>query len=236
MPPQPQPPQETSTPPTIDDLLARYLLLLDQYTALRTTLSAHSSSLFLGLARARFSAQRGAGAGGHPFGPDNYDMRMQAGRRVRIRSATASVAKRDGEDGFVLEVIDGREVSGSPSGRETSADARRDDGEHPPDEQPQDDGEDTKPAGKLKSNDPLRWFGILTPAPLREAQKEAAKMVEDVIPRLASLDAEMAAIELSVRRARKKRGKAGAAAARKAEVEQQRVEVVAGEGGVAVGC
>lgn len=236
MPPQPQPPQETSTPPTIDDLLARYLLLLDQYTALRTTLSAHSSSLFLGLARARFSAQRGAGAGGHPFGPDNYDMRMQAGRRVRIRPSAESVAKDGGEEGFVFEVTDGREVPGNPSSEETSADGKRDDGEHPPDEQPKDDGEDTKPARTLTSNDPLRWFGILTPAPLREAQKEAVKMVEDVIPRLASLDAEMAAIELAVRRARKKRGKAEVAAARKVEVENQRVEVVAGEGGVAAGC
>lgn len=225
MPPQPQPPQETSTPPTIDDLLARYLLLLDQYTALRTTLSAHSSSLFLGLARARFSAQRGAGAGGHPFGPDNYDLRMQAGRRVRIRP---SVAAHDGEEGFVFEVVS-PEVSGNlKKGGEEGADAGgKGNGE-----------EDTKPAEKppIPFNDPLRWFGILTPAPLREAQKEAVGMVEDVIPRLASLDAEMAAVELAVRRARKRRGKAEVAAARRAEVEQQRVEVIAVEGGVAVGC
>jgi coiled-coil domain-containing protein 115 len=233
MPRPPQTPQ--SFPSTIDDLLARYLLLLDQYTALRTTLSAHSSALFLGLARARFSAQRGAGAGGHPFGPDNFDMRMQAGRRVRVRPSASSATEHGGEEGAVFEVVSPEVSENSEKDRGADADAKGDDGAHTSDEQPQADGDKSKPAMGLTSSDPLRWFGILTPAPLREAQKEAVEMVEGVIPRLASLDAEMAAIELAVRRARKKRGKAEVAA-RRAEVEQQGVEVVAGEGGVAVGC
>ncbi|KAK0753161.1 hypothetical protein B0T18DRAFT_7610 [Schizothecium vesticola] len=243
MSPQPPPLQDTETPLTIDDLLARYLLLLDQYTALRTTLSAHSSSLFLNLARSRFSAQRGAGAGGHPFGPDNYDMRMQAGRKVRVRPSASSAAEpgpwtgHGGEEGVVFEVVSPEVSRNSEKDGDGQTEADDDAGEHTSDEQPQADGDDIKPAGKLPipSNDPLRWFGILTPAPLREAQKDAVEMVEDVIPRLASLDAEMVAIELAVRRARKRRGK-GEIAARKAEVEQERAEVIAGEGGVAVGC
>ncbi|KAK3296146.1 uncharacterized protein B0H64DRAFT_461081 [Chaetomium fimeti] len=56
--------------------------------------------------------------------------------------------------------------------------------------------------------DPLRWFGILTPLPLRQAQGHAIKAVEEIIPQLATLSAAMAAVELEVRRARKKRAKA----------------------------
>ncbi|KAK1751818.1 hypothetical protein QBC47DRAFT_364171 [Echria macrotheca] len=69
-------------------------------------------------------------------------------------------------------------------------------------------GEDEPKQQTRKSKDPLRWFGILTPMPLRQAQKLAVESVEDVIPRLATVNAEMAAVELEVRRARKKRAKA----------------------------
>ncbi|KAK0711657.1 hypothetical protein B0H67DRAFT_441996, partial [Lasiosphaeris hirsuta] len=56
--------------------------------------------------------------------------------------------------------------------------------------------------------DPLRWFGILTPMPLRHAQTQAARAVEELLPQLATVSAAMAAVELAVRRARKKRAKA----------------------------
>ncbi|TGJ87711.1 hypothetical protein E0Z10_g1017 [Xylaria hypoxylon] len=65
-----------------------------------------------------------------------------------------------------------------------------------------------------KSNDPLRWFGILSPMPLREAQIHSIRAVEHVIPRLASLDIEMEAVEIEVRRARKRLAKAEAAASK----------------------
>jgi hypothetical protein len=61
--------------------------------------------------------------------------------------------------------------------------------------------------GKWK-RDPLRMFGILTPQSLRTAQKEAIEMVEAIIPRLVSIDAEMREVEIQVRRARKFRVKA----------------------------
>ncbi|KAI1427045.1 hypothetical protein F5Y12DRAFT_226896 [Xylaria sp. FL1777] len=64
-----------------------------------------------------------------------------------------------------------------------------------------------------KPKDPLRWFGLLAPMPLRQAQTQSIRAVEHVIPRLASLDAEMAAVEIEVRRARKRRAKAETAAA-----------------------
>ncbi|GAW24329.1 hypothetical protein ANO14919_139130 [Xylariales sp. No.14919] len=65
-------------------------------------------------------------------------------------------------------------------------------------------------AASQKPNDPLRWFGLLAPMPLREAQAQGVRAVEQVIPRLASLNAEMAAVEIEVRRARKRRAKADA--------------------------
>jgi hypothetical protein len=57
------------------------------------------------------------------------------------------------------------------------------------------------------TNNPLRWFGILTPLPLRQAQAQAITAVDELIPRLATVSAEMAGVELAVRRARKRRGK-----------------------------
>ncbi|KAI1167551.1 hypothetical protein F5B18DRAFT_602158 [Nemania serpens] len=75
----------------------------------------------------------------------------------------------------------------------------------------------TAKSGKIapqRPSDPLRWFGLLTPAPLRYAQTQSLRAVEHVIPRLASVSAEMAEVEIEVRRARKRRAKAEAAASR----------------------
>ncbi|KAI1126696.1 hypothetical protein F5Y10DRAFT_244391 [Nemania abortiva] len=67
-----------------------------------------------------------------------------------------------------------------------------------------------------KPKDPLRWFGLLTPAPLRQAQAQSIRAVDHVIPRLVSVDVEMAEVEIEVRRARKRRAKAEAAASKRA--------------------
>jgi len=77
------------------------------------------------------------------------------------------------------------------------------------------DDDDVKRKPKPKPADPLRWFGILTPLPLRQAQSNAIRVVEEVIPRLATLSAEMAEVELEVRRARKRRAKAEKAGGRR---------------------
>lgn len=69
-------------------------------------------------------------------------------------------------------------------------------------------GEDAKTARVAK--DPLRMFGLLTPSALREAQKESIKMVEEIVPRILEVDAEMKEVEIRIRRARKWRAKAEA--------------------------
>ena len=50
--------------------------------------------------------------------------------------------------------------------------------------------------------DPLKMFAILPPQSLRDAQKEAVRMV-DVVPRIVEVEWEMAEVEIRVRRARK---------------------------------
>lgn len=57
-------------------------------------------------------------------------------------------------------------------------------------------------------NDPLRWFGVLTPMALRQTQACTVQTVEDIIPRLVSVDAAMRQVEIEVRRAKKRRAKA----------------------------
>lgn len=85
---------------TIDDLLARYLLLVDEYTTLRADLSRLQSATFQHLARANFAAERGT-----RYGADQYDERMQASRTVvfgghDMRDADVS-ADGDGKNGMV---------------------------------------------------------------------------------------------------------------------------------------
>ncbi|RYC64493.1 hypothetical protein CHU98_g1693 [Xylaria longipes] len=75
-----------------------------------------------------------------------------------------------------------------------------------------------------KSNDPLRWFGLLTPVPLRQAQAQSIRVIEHVIPRLASVNAEMVEVEIEVRRARKRRAKAAAATIRLSQQSGQEQE------------
>ncbi|KAM3431102.1 hypothetical protein MY4824_007303 [Beauveria thailandica] len=169
---------------TIDELLERYLGLLDQHATLRASLAATQRDTFQSLARANFSAPRGA-----RYGPDQYDARMQASRRV---------------------VIAVEEESGPPTFTVTD-DAVRSRGGKEEEEKDKDKvaGKGVAAAAAVR-NDPIRWFGVLVPQALRDAQRHARTAVQDVIPRLASVEAEMAHVEIEVRRARKRRAKASA--------------------------
>jgi hypothetical protein len=72
------------------------------------------------------------------------------------------------------------------------------------------EGDEERTKAKQKPKDPLRMFGILTPQSLRAAQGEAVKMVEGIVPKLVSIDAQMKEVEIKIRRARKYRAKAEA--------------------------
>lgn len=192
----------------IDALLERYLSLLDEYTRLRTRLSTLQSDVFHGIARANFAAERGL-----RYGRDQYDDRMQASRLLSItRGGEGSEGGEDAE-GHVeytvaLKASEQQRGKEKKSGEEGDNATSTGDDETDADTHEQPREENKKAA---KSNDPLRWFGLLTPMPLRHAQARSIETIEQVIPRIASVSAEMFNLEIEVRRARKKRAKAEAA-------------------------
>lgn len=219
-------------PDTIDALLERYLGLLDEYTTLRARLSQLQTGMFQHLARANFSAERGM-----RYGPDFYDERMQALRQVSISTTggglpifTVSHCSRTrGDDDDDPSSQNPPSDGASPAEEEKKAAAA----EEAAGEEPVPAGDDKAdseagPKKQIAARDPLRWFGVLTPLSLRQTQACAAEAVDEVIPRLASLSAEMQDLEIQVRRARKKRAKERTAAARQQHEQQQ--QAVAGEG------
>lgn len=65
-----------------------------------------------------------------------------------------------------------------------------------------DDPKPSQPRKKFRSSDPLTWYGILVPPSLRSSQKSFTDTVEKQIPALASVVAEMQAVEKEIDRAR----------------------------------
>ncbi|KAL7812470.1 hypothetical protein V8C44DRAFT_329557 [Trichoderma aethiopicum] len=202
----------------IDSLLERYLSLLDEYTRLRQDLSKLQSGVYQNIARANFTAERGM-----RYGRDHYDERMRATRVLRI----------DDEDGQGVPRFTIRNLMDRAQGDERSqsdpegGDADTTQSSNPEDtpemdQKPENENQDgteqekEKPKMKKTSRDPLRWYGLLAPLPLRTAQTLSVQTVEQVIPRLVTVNAEMEHVEIEIRRARKKRAKAAAVADRDA--------------------
>ena len=63
----------------IDELLERYLGILDEYSKLREELSRLQSGVYQNIARANFAGERGM-----RYGQDHYDERMRALRVLNI--------------------------------------------------------------------------------------------------------------------------------------------------------
>ncbi|EPE08826.1 hypothetical protein F503_04413 [Ophiostoma piceae UAMH 11346] len=184
---------------SIDELLVRYLGLLHEYTELRSQLANRQSAMYTNLARANFAAERG-----FRYGPDHFDGRMQALAKLSVVEDSSSSS--DKEHALSYTVVRPKKE------KEVKAEAAKEE-EQEEDKQskPEKQGAAKKTKGAAKSKaprDPLQWFGVLAPMALRQAQTEAIEAIDNVIPRLASLSAEMAAVEIDVRRARKKRTRA----------------------------
>ncbi|TQW00357.1 hypothetical protein IF1G_00288 [Cordyceps javanica] len=208
---------------TIDELLERYLGLVDQYAALRAALGAAQQRTFHALARANFTADRGA-----RFGRDQYDERMRASRRVAVSYAAAGEPptfavteeardeeeEEDAASTTAAEEQDGRR--GRPLEHDDGAAAADADGGGDGGDGGDGSGAEMKSKAAGAARDPIRWFGVLVPQALRDAQRESVRTVEDVIPRLVSVQAEMAHVEIEVRRARKRRAKASTGSKRQA--------------------
>ncbi|KAF3063531.1 hypothetical protein GL218_01128 [Daldinia childiae] len=194
----------------IDKLLERYLHLLHQYTTLREQLSSLQTGIYQNIARANFAAERGM-----RFGQDYYDERMQASRKVAI------ILGGD-QDVPAFAVAAGSTEAGLTQSEQGAA---ADDGtKDASKEKKEKEEEEARELRKGQRKDPLRWFGLLTPMPLRQAQAQSIEAIERVIPKLVSVNAQMTQVEIEVRRARKKRAKAEAAAVK------QEQEVSAGSG------
>ncbi|KAK7414404.1 hypothetical protein QQX98_006769 [Neonectria punicea] len=183
----------------IDELLERYLGLLDEYTVLRQKLSHLQSGVYQNIARANFSGERGM-----RYGQDHYDERMQASRRLTI-----DVNKKLQS---VFTVVEAHVEKQAEETAETGKEAE----EKTEEQGDKEDAEDTAQK-KSKPKTPLRWFGLFAPTPLRAAQTQSVQAVEEVIPRLVSLNSQMLDLEIEVRRARKRRAKAEAASEKKGE-------------------
>ncbi|OLN93891.1 Vacuolar ATPase assembly protein VMA22 [Colletotrichum chlorophyti] len=202
----------------IDGLLERYLLLLDEYTTLRERLSKIQAGMYQNIARANFSAERGV-----RYGPDYYDERMQASRIL-------SVSVPEGKKVPCFEVVKAAEAT---EDAETPGPAAGDVNEAVAGDEGLTSDAGLKPEKKKekkRNNDPIRWFGILAPLPLRQAQALSVQAVQNIIPRLVSVNVEMMDVEIEVRRAQKKRAKAEAAMKKTDEdlgVETERREVEA---------
>ncbi|KAJ4858369.1 hypothetical protein T069G_06636 [Trichoderma breve] len=194
----------------IDSLLERYLNLIDEYSRLREELSKLQAGVFQNIARANFTGERGM-----RYGQDHYDERMRALRVLDIAPGGDDVPT------FTIKSLK------SPVDDEGQKEEEK---PNPEDEQSlEDQGEEKEKEEEIKTkkttNNPLRWFSILAPAPLRTAQTLSIQAVEQVIPRLISVNAEMEHVEIEIRRARKKRAKAAAAAvAEKEAVGMEAVE------------
>ncbi|KAL6850990.1 hypothetical protein ACO1O0_008116 [Amphichorda felina] len=183
----------------IDSLLERYLALLDEYTRLRDRLSRLQSGVYHNIARANFSAERGL-----RYGQDQYDDRMQASRLLRIQ---VDGGGRDGVPSF--GVADAAAATAAAETDEDEDKGEDDSGDKDGEEDVAGDAAngDEKKEEPSKPVNPLRWFGILAPMPLRNAQGLSVETIEQVVPRLVTVNAEMLNLEIEVRRARKKRAK-----------------------------
>lgn len=215
----------------IDSLLERYLSLIDEYSRLREDLTKLQTGVYQNIARANFTSERGM-----RYGQDHYDERMRALRVLDIELAEDNVpnftmknvdppvdgaagdddkSQEEAEKGndSKEDEIEKEETADSTNVHESLADRTE--------EQQNDKEKDGKNKAKKPNHNPLHWFGLLAPQPLRTAQTLSIQAVEEAIPRLVSVNAEMEHVEIEIRRARKKRAKAMAALAAEREVVRQ---------------
>jgi coiled-coil domain-containing protein 115 len=193
----------------IDALLERYLHLLHEYTTARAELNNLQAGIYQNLARANFAAERGM-----RFGQDHYDERMQASRKLEVE------VTEDGRMDFTMvDTAQAARQLETPSNDTVASSEGAGAGSDVPGDRNELSEQAPKSVKKPPSKDPIQWFGLLTPMPLRQAQSQSVKSVGEVVPRLVSINAEMLRIEIEVRRARKKRSKAEATAKRQQEVQ-----------------
>ncbi|KAF1958616.1 hypothetical protein CC80DRAFT_468188 [Byssothecium circinans] len=182
----------------LDELLEQYLKTLDAYEQAQQKLTSHLSAGYFTLAQANFN-----NAARTRYGQDYYDERMQALRKVTVTDTGAKVtfsvdapAPDEPSDGTRKAVAVDKEATDPTADTvpacfetattpkiEKSVDASAKDVPSPP--------------------DPIRWFGILVPQPLRSAQSSFVSAVEGPLPQLANLARDLRQQEIDIGRLRK---------------------------------
>lgn len=94
------------------------------------------------------------------------------------------------------ERVEPEEESKSDPGEQDPEDANED-------EKPTKNEEDANEKPKIDPRDPIRWFGVLVPPPLRSAQSKFIGIVQGPIPQLVTLTKKLRAMEIEIGRTRK---------------------------------
>lgn len=146
---------------TLNQSIISYLDLFDEYETQRSLLVSHLKAAFFALAQARY-------ASGRKLGPADYDYRMKALRKVRWS---------DGKWTF-LHTRQTILIENAKNGTDESRALRSGD---------EKDETDNECSGTERDNDscdqidPLRWFGVLLPPSLRDAQVDFRNALEDAL-------------------------------------------------------
>lgn len=146
------------------------------------------------------------------YGQDHYDGRMQALRLLDVSVDEQSVPS--------FTIVEAPKEEGETTKEKDKA--KTDDvAEEQEPSETQTEKIKAKEKQQKKVKNPIHWFGLFAPMPLRTAQTQSIQAVEEIIPRLVSVNAEMLNVEIEVRRARKRRAKSEAAAAAAAEKDTE---------------
>jgi len=212
----------------LDALLERYLHLIDDYSRLREDHNKLQSSVYQHIARANFGAERGTW-----YGRDYYDERMQAASTVSVSVGTSGTGPQEAGHTPLPRFSSVRRRNDGSRQRKQDETTHKEVAQTLKDITTEPEGTKKnlvepssslleKPAASEKSEkqespipvDPIWWFGLMAPMSLRQAQAQSIRAVDEIVPRLATVAAEMAEIEIEVRRARKRRTKAISATAK----------------------
>ncbi|KAF8430166.1 hypothetical protein EV426DRAFT_580152 [Tirmania nivea] len=193
----------------LDSLILSYLDLIDTYTQLQKDICQNFSEGYLSIAQANFSSSTR-----RRYGEDFYDERMKAMEGVDIsyeekdtRNLPTFKPRHFLLEGEPVEVLE-KDNAGQPSGLRQRKGGKMETVKKPSSEkksqnetpmtetQPDGEGEEEeKPASPLQTKkdprDPLKWFGILVPPALKDAQlrfSSALNKLPDLATVLRNLD------------------------------------------------
>lgn len=85
----------------------------------------------------------------------------------------------------------------------------KDEVDEPSKEVDEEESDVDKAAPKKQTQDPLRWFGILVPQALRTSQEHFSVAAKLIVNEIASLDSQMKALEIKMRRTKRQIDKSG---------------------------